>query len=99
MRSWTTPHINTAYRSVAVHAKSEDPGTATFYHLQHHASGRAASSAVANYVYGRDRVPHGHPIINSRPDESTSVALTAANLEIPVPVTRLVMRIDTNVVA
>ena len=30
----------------------EDRGAATFRHLQHHASGRAASSAVPNHVYG-----------------------------------------------
>jgi len=30
----------------------EDRGTATFCHLPHHASGRAASSAVPNHDYG-----------------------------------------------
>jgi len=45
-------------------------------------------------------VPQGHPIVNSQPDESTNVAsLTAANLEIPAPVTHLVVGIDMNVVA
>ena len=33
----------------------------------------------------------GASAVNSRPDESTSVALTAANLQIPDPVTRLVV--------
>ena len=65
----------------------EDRGTATFCHLQHHASGPAASSAVPNHVYTAETVPsvpQGHPIVNSQPDESTSVAsLTAVNLEIP----------------
>jgi len=44
-------------------------------------------------------VLQGHPIVNSQLDESTSVALTAANLDIPAPVTHLVVRIDMNVVA
>ena len=32
----------------------EDRGTATFRHLQHHASGRAASSAAPSHGYGTD---------------------------------------------
>jgi len=103
MRSWTPPHsfhANTAYRSVCVHAKTVVPPRSVTCSITPAVVPPPAPYRTMSTAETVPSVPQGHPIVNSQPDESTSVAsLTAANLEIPAPVTHLVVGIDMNVVA
>jgi len=96
MRSWTPPHsfhANTAYRSICVHPKTVVPPRSVTCSITPAVVPPPAPYRTMSTAETVPSVPQGHPIVNSQPDESTSVAsLTAANLEIPAPVTHLVVR-------